>query len=88
MKRKNLNEFRRLSLAVLFAILLVVIVLDILLDGRLYPFDLVIMAASAVVWLVLYILYWRCPHCGKWLPRGDGDLSVCPYCGKSLNEKP
>ncbi len=32
--------------------------------------------------LVLKVLLYRCPHCGKYLDRSSGDF--CPYCGKNL----
>ena len=30
------------------------------------------------------LVYYRCPHCGKYLDRSGGDF--CPYCGKNVNE--
>ena len=32
--------------------------------------------------LVLKVLLYRCPYCGKYLDRSSGDF--CPYCGKNL----
>lgn len=32
----------------------------------------------------LHLVYYRCPHCGKFLDRSTGDF--CPYCGKNVNE--
>lgn len=32
--------------------------------------------------LVIKVLLYRCPYCGKYLDRSSGDF--CPYCGKNL----
>ena len=34
--------------------------------------------------LMLKVLLYRCPHCGKYLDRSTGDF--CPYCGKKIQE--
>lgn len=34
--------------------------------------------------IILRIIFYRCPYCGKFLDRSTGDF--CPYCGKKLNE--
>lgn len=31
-----------------------------------------------------HLLFYRCPHCGKFLDRSTGDF--CPYCGKNINQ--
>ena len=35
-------------------------------------------------WLVLTALFWKCPHCGKFLGRSRG--VYCHHCGKKLVE--
>lgn len=35
--------------------------------------------------LVLKVILYRCPHCGKYLDRSSGEF--CPYCGKNINDK-
>ena len=32
--------------------------------------------------LLLRVLLYRCPYCGKYLDRSTGDF--CPYCGKKI----
>ena len=32
--------------------------------------------------LLLKVLLYRCPYCGKYLDRSTGDF--CPYCGKKI----
>lgn len=34
--------------------------------------------------LLVRVLMYRCPHCGKYLDRSTGDF--CPYCGKKIVE--
>lgn len=84
MMRKNPNQFRRKSLAALFLILLAVVALEVGTDLPLYPWDILLIIVAGVAWGVLFFLFWRCPHCGKFLPKSDGDLAFCPHCGKPL----
>lgn len=84
MHRNNPNKLRRVTTCGVLALILAVIVADILTDFALYPWDLVVMVAGAVVWFLLFFACWCCPHCGKFLPRSDGDLAFCPYCGQNL----
>lgn len=34
--------------------------------------------------IILRVIFYRCPYCGKYLDRSTGDF--CPYCGKNVNE--
>ena len=36
-----------------------------------------------VVMLVILLVYWRCPHCGKSLPK-MGKIHECPKCGEEI----
>jgi len=33
--------------------------------------------------VILRVIYYRCPHCGKYLDRSTGEY--CPCCGKEVN---
>ena len=33
---------------------------------------------------VILLLFWRCPHCGSWLPGRSLWITYCPHCGKAL----
>ena len=33
---------------------------------------------------ILTILFWKCPHCGKYLGRSIGEY--CPHCGEKLEK--
>ena len=37
-----------------------------------------------VVGFIMGMIYWRCPHCGMFLPR-NLLAKNCPSCGKSLD---
>ena len=37
-----------------------------------------------LVWFVLTVLFFRCPHCGKFLGRALGEY--CPHCGEKLEK--
>lgn len=38
------------------------------------------MVAAMIFWIVFY----RCPHCGRFLDRSTGEF--CPHCGEKVNE--
>ena len=48
-----------------------------------------IVAAEIVGILVMFgavvfrFIFYKCPHCGKYLDRSAGDF--CPYCGQRVN---
>ena len=35
--------------------------------------------------IVIGVLYYRCPHCGRPLGRIGDSVAYCPYCGKALD---
>lgn len=34
--------------------------------------------------VIHHVIFYRCPHCGKFLDRNTGEF--CPGCGKKVNE--
>lgn len=34
--------------------------------------------------IIHHVIFYRCPHCGKFLDRNTGEY--CPGCGKRVNE--
>lgn len=53
-------------------------------DSTLGVVCLVISMVAIVAEIVIYILYWRCPYCGKPLRRVV--IKHCEYCGASLKD--
>ena len=43
-------------------------------------------AVSVIVCIVLFAVWWRCPHCGKHLGPSFRDINYCPHCSKELDE--
>lgn len=46
-----------------------------------------LIAGAAVVALALLVMvvFWRCPKCGKPLPiHGSAGFDFCPYCGEEI----
>ncbi len=42
---------------------------------------------ALVLWAVMALIlykYWRCPHCGKTLPK-TGKVFTCPKCGGEIH---
>lgn len=33
--------------------------------------------------MIFRVIFYRCPHCGRYLDRSTG--KYCPYCGKPVN---
>ena len=46
----------------------------------------ILLLASLITNLFIYVLFIRCPHCGRHpdLALTRLDTSVCPFCGKPL----
>ena len=41
---------------------------------------------AGILWVVMLVIlykYWRCPHCGKTLPK-MGRVRECPRCGEKI----
>ena len=46
-----------------------------------------LLAPAAVLWIVMLVIlfrYWRCPKCGKGLPK-MGKIIECPKCGAKID---
>lgn len=84
---KNPNLFRRWSLSSLLVLILGVVIIEMCTGISLYPWDVIIIIFAGLIWGILFFLFWRCPHCEKSLPRSDGDLEFCPFCGEALRQK-
>lgn len=40
---------------------------------------------SMLAGYIVFLIFWKCPYCGKHLPWQMG-LDFCPYCGGTLGE--
>lgn len=84
----KLNVKRKIILISMVSHLFVFAMLRIIFYGEkifkniIIPISLVVL----VVQTVLFLIWWRCPHCNKHLGRYIKDFNYCPYCGKELDE--
>jgi len=39
-----------------------------------------------IVYVILYCVWWRCPHCGRMLGRTLFFTEFCRFCGKPLTD--
>lgn len=77
----NLKKSKSLLSALIYLII-VLLLLGVFLGLR--PLYYVCVAV-AIVYIVLYMKLWRCPHCGAVLGRSGG--TVCPACEKDVGVK-
>ena len=53
--------------------------------GALYS---VVLAVAGMILMIcnmlFYFLFYRCPHCGRYLDRNTGEY--CPHCGEKIDE--
>lgn len=40
--------------------------------------------AVMFVSIIHHVIFYRCPHCGRFLDRSTGEF--CPHCGEKVNE--
>lgn len=45
---------------------------------------MVICVVVMLAFLVFRCIFYRCPHCGRYLDRSTGQY--CPYCGRNVNK--
>lgn len=69
-------------LSALMYLMIVLLVLGVILSMR--PLFYVCIAV-AVIYTILYMKLWRCPHCGALLSRTGG--TRCIQCDKEVNIK-
>ncbi len=80
MKRKTIRQKNNIFIISLFASFLVAMI------GASCNVDLLaVIGGLGIVFAVAYrVISYRCPYCGKYLDRNNGDF--CPCCGKKLDE--
>lgn len=35
--------------------------------------------------LIINLIFWKCPSCGRHLPKAYIGMDYCPYCGESID---
>lgn len=60
--------------------LLILILIFFVLGAWMYSPLYVLAIALTVLYVIVYLKWWRCPQCGKILGRGAN--ICCHYCGK------
>lgn len=51
------------------------------------PVVLGILAAIFVAYIVLCLIWFRCPHCNTYLRKISVFATHCPFCGKKFDEE-
>lgn len=74
----------KITKAVLYLLAAAVAVLFILQVGRGGTPLLMAACGVLVLYLIVYALFWRCPHCGKHLGK-DLNVRKCRHCGEKLD---
>lgn len=77
----NLKKTKRLLGILVYLMILLLLAAVFLAVRELYY----VCIATTVVYILLYMKLWRCPHCGAVLGRSGGTL--CPNCEKDVGVK-
>lgn len=83
-KKRNALLFRRISLICLFSSIIISSV-DIIFRSKIVA---VIGVTLLLIYILISLIFWRCPFCKKRLPMRfnskDVDEVLCPYCEANL----
>lgn len=77
----KLKHIRKRTFIIL-GIGLLIALLGIALDEQ--AFVIVLGLLTMFSSIIHYVIFYRCPHCGKFLDRSTGEF--CPNCGKKVDE--
>ena len=81
-------KFKTKRIILLILALVVVAVIGIFADRiDKSPAVLGILAAIFVAYIVLCLIWCRCPHCNTYLRKISVFATHCPFCGKKFNEE-
>lgn len=75
------NKFRKIALPVFFGALFVLLIVAGFVESEAI---IALAALLAAAFIALYLIFWRCPGCGRLLPNGRVDY--CPYCGQKFGK--
>lgn len=84
----KLNTKRRILGIYICVLLILCLALRIAFVGTDFSelIPLIIGTPLLIIWLVLVLVWWRCPHCKKLLRVSFRDINYCMHCGESLEE--
>lgn len=68
----------------LSAVAIVFFAISCLTKGNVQIFFLCTGAFTIAVLIAVWLIKWRCPHCGKQLGRSVSNTYKCRYCGKII----
>ena len=77
----NIHQKKRILFASLIVLFLLVSILGSVFSKEI---ALSVIIPLLIVWFVLYIKWWKCPHCNRSLGRLEHGVTHCKYCGKEL----
>lgn len=77
----DLKKTKKILSAIIY-LMIILLALGILLNIRMLYY---VCIAIAVIYTVLYMKFWRCPHCDTLLGRTGG--THCPQCEKDVGIK-
>ena len=43
-----------------------------------------IFAAALIAYVIVCLIWWRCPHCNSYLHKLSPFADFCPFCGEKL----
>ena len=83
-KKRDVLQFRRISLIFLFSSIIISIIATLLTIDILG----VIGAILLTIYILMSVIFWRCPFCKKRLPMrfniANVDEVLCPFCNSNL----
>jgi len=79
--KKTIKQIRMRTYSILGVGLLIAL-LGIALNEQVVVIMLGLLTMMASI--IHHVIFYRCPHCGKFLDRSTGEF--CPGCGKKMNE--
>ncbi len=76
----KLRTLQRICISILIAGLALILVAKITAS----PVPLILAMVGALVAVILRLVFWKCPHCGRYLGQNTW-IKHCPHCGNALD---
>lgn len=77
----NLHQKKKLLFVALIVLFLLAAFLNSLLPKEAATSIIVLLF---IVYIILHLTWWKCPHCNRSLGRLEHDVTHCKYCGNRL----